>query len=63
MRAIDLFSKNVWVVPLKDKRGISIVNAFEKIICKGREANEIWVDEGGEFYSKFFKEILGNKLH
>ena len=30
--AIDLFSKYAWVVPLKDKRGISIVNAFQKII-------------------------------
>ena len=26
--AIDLFSKYAWVVPLKDKRGISIVNVF-----------------------------------
>ena len=40
--AIDLFSKNLfWVVPLKDKRGISIVNAFQKIISEGRKANKI----------------------
>ena len=32
--AIDLFGKHVWVVPLKDKRGISIINAFQKIISK-----------------------------
>ena len=37
--AIDLFSKYAWVVPLKDKRGISIVNAFEKIISK--DSNQI----------------------
>ena len=30
--AIDLFSKYAWVVPLKDKKGTSIVNAFQKII-------------------------------
>ena len=30
--AIDLSSKYVWVVPLKDKKGVSIVNAFQKII-------------------------------
>ena len=35
--AIDLFSKYAWVVPLKDKRGISIVNAFQKIISEGRK--------------------------
>ena len=29
--AIDLFGKYTWVVPLKDKRGITIVNAFQKI--------------------------------
>ena len=33
---IDLFSKYAWVVPLKDKRGISIVNAFQKIISEGK---------------------------
>ena len=38
--AIDLFSKYPWVVPLKDKRGISIVNAFQKIISKERKPNK-----------------------
>ena len=46
--AIDLFSKYAWVVPLKDKRGITIVNAFQKIISKGRKPNKIWVDQGHE---------------
>ena len=27
---VDIFSKYAWVVPLKDKKGISIVNAFQK---------------------------------
>ena len=42
--AIDLFSKYAWIVPLKDKRGITIVNAFQKIISKGYKPNKIWVD-------------------
>ena len=29
---IDLFSKYSWVAPLKDKKGVSIVNAFQKIL-------------------------------
>ena len=29
---IDIFSKYAWVVPLKDKKGISIFNAFQKIL-------------------------------
>ena len=47
--AIDLFSKYAWVVPLKDKKGTSIVNAFQKIITEGRKTNKIWVDQGSEF--------------
>ena len=35
--AIDLFSKYTWVIPLKDKKGTSIVNAFQKIISKERK--------------------------
>ena len=35
-QAIDLFRKYTWVVPLKDKRGITIDNVFQKIILKGR---------------------------
>ena len=56
--AIDLFSKYAWVVPLKDKRGISIVNAFQKIISKVRKPNKIWVDQGGEVYYQLFKRFL-----
>ena len=56
--ANDLFSKYAWVVPLKDKKGTSIVNAFQKIISEGRKPNKIWVDQGGEFYNKLFKRFL-----
>ena len=47
-----------WVVPLKDKRRITIVNAFQKIISKGRKPNKIWADQGGEFYNNLFKMFL-----
>ena len=53
-----MFSKYAWVVPLKDKKGISIVNAFQKIISEGRKLNKIWVDQGGEFYNNLFKKFL-----
>ena len=46
--AIDLYSKYAFVIPLKDKKGISIVNAFNKIIKQSnRKPNKIWVDPGG----------------
>ena len=57
--AIDLYSKDAFVVPLKDKKGISIVNAFNKIIKQyNRKPNKIWVDQGGEFYNRVFKKWL-----
>ena len=55
---IDLFSKDSWVDPINDKKGASIVNAFKKIISKGRKPNNIWVDQGSEFYNNSFKDFL-----
>ena len=56
--AIYLFSKYAWVVPLKDKKRITIANAFQKIISKEKRPNKIWVDQAGEFYSELFKRFL-----
>ena len=56
--AIDLFSKYAWVIPIKDKKGTSIVNAFKKIISEGRKPNKIWVDQGSEFYNNSFKDFF-----
>ena len=47
--AINLFIKYAWVIPLKDKKESSIVNAFQKIIAEGRKPNKIWVHQGSEF--------------
>ena len=56
---IDIFSKYTWVVSLKDKRGISLVNAFQKILHdSNRKPNKIWVYKGSEFYNSSFKKIL-----
>ena len=62
--AIDLYSKYAFVVPLKDEKGISIVNGFNKIIKQyNRKPNKIWVDQGGEFYNRVFKKWLsGNDI-
>ena len=57
---IDILSKYASFIPLKDKKGISIVNAFQKILdmSKGRKANKIWVDKKSEFYNNSFKKWL-----
>ena len=42
----DISSKYVWVVPLKDEKGVSIVNAFQKILKQSnRRLSKIWVDK------------------
>ena len=57
LRVIDIFSKYAWVVPLKDKKDISIVNAFQKILKESdRKPNKIWLDKGNEFYNSSFKK-------
>ena len=44
---------------MKDKKGISIVNAFQKILKESdRKPNKIWVDKGSEFYNNSFKKWL-----
>ena len=58
---IDIFSKYAWVIPLKDKKGISIVMAFQSILRQpnsSRKPNKIWVDKGSEFYNASFKRWL-----
>ena len=56
---IDIFSKYTWVVPLKDKKGITITNAFQNILKESnRKPNKIWVDKGSEFYNSSVKKWL-----
>ena len=59
--AIDLYSKYAFVIPLKNKKGISITNAFDKIIKQSkRKPNKIWVDQGSEFYNNNLKKWLSD---
>ena len=56
---IDIFSKYASVIPLKDKKGISIDDAFQKILDKsGRKPSKLRVDKGSEFYNNFLKKWL-----
>ena len=68
---IDIFSKYAWVVPLKYKKGIRIVKAFQNILKQSNnnrcvedtsaqhvKPNKIWVDKGSEFYNAYFKKCL-----
>ena len=57
---IDIYSKYACVVPLKDKKGISIVTALQSILkqSNSRKPNKTWVDKGSEFCNAYFKKWL-----
>ena len=61
---IDLLSRYRWVIRLKDKKGVSITNAFQSILKKSnRKPNKTWIDHGSEFYNSVFKKFLkGNNI-
>ena len=43
----------------KIKKGVSIVDAFQKILDdSNRKPNKIWVDKGSEFYNSSIKKWL-----
>ena len=58
---IDIFSKYSWIVPLKDKKGLATVSAFQKILDNStelqsmRKRNKIWIGKRSEFYNISFK--------
>ena len=53
---IDIFSKYAWVLPLKDKKGASFVNAFQKRLADSNRKPNIWVGIGSKFYTNSFKK-------
>ena len=55
---IDIYSKYAWVVPLKDKKGVSIVNTLQNILKKSnRKPNKIWVDKALNFTILILKNV------
>ena len=51
--AINIYSKYAWAILLKDKKGITITNAFQNILDESNcKPDKIWVDEGCEFYNR-----------
>ena len=61
---IDIYSKYAYVIPLKNKKGITITNVFQKILKESnRKPNQIWVDKGSEFYNSSMKSWLEKKWY
>ena len=63
LMVLDVFSKYGWIVPLKDKKGETVAEAFKKIFKEGRKPQYLWTDKGKEYHNKHVKELLDkNKI-
>ena len=58
---IDTFNKYGWIIPLKNKKGETMVKAFKTIFEEGRIPEKLWTDKGKEFYNKNMDNL--RKLH
>ena len=58
LMVLDVFSKYGWIVPLKDKKGETVTEAFKLIFKEGRKPQYLWTDKGKEYYNKHLKELL-----
>ena len=56
---IDIYSRYAWVVPLIDKKSITITNAFQKTLVESNhKPSKVWVDKGKGFYNRLMKSWL-----
>ena len=58
---IDIFSKYVWVRPMKNKTAHSLLEAFGSILSEGRKPEKLRIDKGTEFLNESFQQYLKNK--
>ena len=55
---VDVFSKFAWSIPIFSKTGNSITDTFKSTVKTGkRKPNQLWVDQGTEFYNRRFKSL------
>ena len=58
LMVLDVFSKYGWIIPLKDKKGETVSEAFKTILEEGRIPGYLWVDKEKEYYNKHVKDLL-----
>jgi len=58
---VDVFSKDGWMVPLKQKTGAAVAAAYQSIFNGGRTPKKLWVDNGKQFYNKDANSLLESK--
>ena len=58
LTVVDVFSKYGWLVPLKNKTGVTLVKAFKSILKEGRYPYKVHADQGTEFTNRNFQALL-----
>ncbi|XP_078682397.1 uncharacterized protein LOC144916874 [Branchiostoma floridae x Branchiostoma belcheri] len=61
LTCIDVLSKFAWAVPIKDKKGLTLVEAFQSILDEGRKPWRLQTDQGTEFLNRHFQTLLKNE--
>ena len=57
LTVIYIFSKFVWILPLKRKTGQEVANEFSRIL-KERRPSKMWIDKFREFYNKDVQKLV-----
>ena len=58
---IDIYNKYAWFIPLNDKKGTTITNAFQKSLNESKhKTNKIWADKGSKLHNRSMKLYLQN---
>lgn len=55
---LDIFSKYGWIVPLKNKSGVAVTDAFGEIFKEDGKPKYLWIDKEKEFYNKNLQDLL-----
>lgn len=55
---VDVFSRFMWVRPLKDRKAKSVIEAFQDILRDPRRPKAIRTDKGSEFYNRYLQQYL-----
>ena len=58
LTCIDVLSKYAWAVPLKNKTGLTLIDAFKQILKNGRKPHLLQTDKGTEFLNRNFQNLL-----
>ena len=53
---MDIYNKYTFVISLKDRKGIKVTNAFQRVLDESNQkTSKIWVDKSSEFYNRSIK--------